>query len=901
MNKFFKGLISAVLCCSFLVGCGGGDNTTPGNNDDNNGQTPGGNTTTTKTYDTETRQLKLATGALDGNFNPFYYSSANDGSILSLTQLGMMTLDEDGNLAYGEDQASVVLDYSMTLYDAKAGGNVISSGSVDGRTEYEFVIKNGIKFSDGVDLTIKDVLFSLYVYLDTAYTGSATIYSTDIQGLTAYRAQNPQLADGATDTNEAMFASDAQARIDAIIDWATDSPTNEVVPTDAQVATDLAKVKELFMEEVYSDWTSIETSWESNYKTTHRFTSAWEAYLYNEGLVTEQTYLNSNGATLNRYEDTNGNGKRDDGELYYTTLDEDTNGEVLAQQYKDDIAAATSEANISAYLTANPNSTREYAILQLQKAYCVDLVYTTYTEKSQIANVLTYWATASTALEDFTGDERTQYYEGVKNGDELAVPTISGITTYKASSFNGKDLGEEHDVLKVVINGIDPKAIYNMAFTVAPLHYYSGTYKGVDYVAQADGVTHFGVDTGNKDFFDTVVQATDKNGLPVGAGPYKASTSSGSETSSRAEFNSNNVVYFVRNSYFTTVGTGIDNAKIKYVNYQVLSDDKIVEALKTQTIDFGMPNATPTTTNDLASSTYSSFLSQVTYRTGGYGYVGVNPKSVPEIYVRQAIMKSINTNDSLIFYGSSLAEAITRPVSVTSWSYPKGATEYEAIKFTTDTSEILALCRQAGYEVQNGVLTKVRTVDGIANANLGTTLKLTFTIAGETTDHPAYNMFLNAAERLNSIGFDITVQTDIQALKKLNTGNLAVWAAAWSSSTDPDPYQIYHKDSNATSVKNWYYDGILKDSTGKWEYEQEIIERLSDLIDQGRQTLIQETRKKIYANVYDTIMELAVELPTYQRNDLCVYNKTVISAKSLVQSPSYNMGLFDKLWEIDYV
>ena len=55
------------------------------------------------------------------------------------------------------------------------------------------------------------------------------------------------------------------------------------------------------------------------------------------------------------------------------------------------------------------------------------------------------------------------------------------------------------------------------------------------------------------------------------------------------------------------------------------------------------------------------------------------------------------------------------------------------------------------------------------------------------------------------------------------------------------------------------------------------------------------------ADCLDLTMQLAVELPTYQRKDLCVYNKNVISAKSLVQNPNYNIGLFDKIWEIDYV
>jgi hypothetical protein len=46
---------------------------------------------------------------------------------------------------------------------------------------------------------------------------------------------------------------------------------------------------------------------------------------------------------------------------------------------------------------------------------------------------------------------------------------------------------------------------------------------------------------------------------------------------------------------------------------------------------------------------------------------------------------------------------------------------------------------------------------------------------------------------------------------------------------------------------------------------------------------------------------LAVELPTYQRSDLCVYNNKVIDGSTLVKNPSYNMGLFSKIWEIDYV
>ena len=193
-----------------------------------------------------------------------------------------------------------------------------------------------------------------------------------------------------------------------------------------------------------------------------------------------------------------------------------------------------------------------------------------------------YWTTGSEVLQSFIGDARETWYESLKenNGGELAVKSISGIETYRTTNFNGKDLGSEHDVLKVTINGIDPKAPYNFAFSVAPMHYYSGTYKNVDYVATADGKENFGVAMGEKSFYDTVVQASEKNGLPVGAGAYKASSSDGNSVN-KSSFYNGGLVYFERNEHFTTVGSGINNAKLRRVTYKVMNDDQIVSALKT--------------------------------------------------------------------------------------------------------------------------------------------------------------------------------------------------------------------------------------------------------------------------------------------------------------------------------
>ena len=81
--------------------------------------------------DNETTRLVLATTELDGVFNPFYSSSATDGSIVGMTQLGMLSSDKDGRVAYGKDEACVVLDY-QAVYILPDGTEVTE---VDADTE----------------------------------------------------------------------------------------------------------------------------------------------------------------------------------------------------------------------------------------------------------------------------------------------------------------------------------------------------------------------------------------------------------------------------------------------------------------------------------------------------------------------------------------------------------------------------------------------------------------------------------------------------------------------------------------------------------------------------------------------------------------------------------------------
>jgi hypothetical protein len=144
---------------------------------------------------------------LSGLFNPFYATAGADMDVVGMTQLGMLATDENGKPVVGMDEATVVLDYKTEI----VGNN--------DQTVYTFVLKNGIKFSDGKPLTMNDVIFNMYEYLDPVYTGSSTMYSIDIEGLTEYRTQT-QLSDttGEMEKINEDAAARAESRIQELVD-----------------------------------------------------------------------------------------------------------------------------------------------------------------------------------------------------------------------------------------------------------------------------------------------------------------------------------------------------------------------------------------------------------------------------------------------------------------------------------------------------------------------------------------------------------------------------------------------------------------------------------------------------------------------------------------------------------
>lgn len=895
MKKIFKGLICAGLCGVLAVGATG--------------------CSPSEHRNSEKDALRLAIGAVDQKFNPLFYTSQNDGVIASMTQASLITADANGVIAYGDSYPTVALDYLETYYGeggdeigtSDGKGTIIGSSSTSGSTAYEFLIKNDMKFSSGKDLTVMDVLFNLYVYLDPIYSGSSTIYSTKIKGLQAYRQQEDTEEE---DNSYLKYYPAALNRLNALIDWSSDggaSPDEDDLSDQGKA--DLVTVKKYYADELNSDWNSVATSWVESYKD-YRFTEAWQVFYYIEGIVRNQTDKNTSGADV-ELKDNNGK--------FLTTLDPvwdtatndfkvDASGQVyepVHQALIDEMAKVLSDANVADYMAKNEGVSEADARLALSKQHAIDHVYTANSVNSQIDYVLTYCSTGSTILDYFIKDEMSK---DRKEGD-LDFPRISGITVSHTDdaqhngTFNGKTYAQDHDILRIEIKGVDPKAKWNFGFAVAPMYYYSDTahYEAAmdDYNSgkvYAGTATNFGVEYKDINWFNNVLAADTKNGVPVGAGAYKCCSHNLSSTNvTAADFFHNNIAYFERNEHFTSMGAKVDNAKIKYVTYKVYPDDQIVSALKAKEIDYGTPTATADNQRELNTGN----LKQIRYLAGGYGYVGINPKYVPDIEVRQAIMHAFDTSSIIEYYGDSLVNLINRPMSTTSWAYPKNAERY--YERWTETEKIKDLVKSSGNWYFN-------EKDGKFHSNAdNSVLKLTFTIAGSTVDHPSYNMFADAERFLEQCGFDISVETNIQALKLLSTGDLAVWAAAWSSSIDPDPYQIYSVNSNATSTKNWNKDGIMVNTGGVYDTEYEIAMALNAKIVAGRQTLNQSDRKRIYGETVgndkcalDLIMDLAVEFPTYQRFELCVYNSAALDVKTMTSNPSFNMGPIDELWKVNY-
>lgn len=142
---------------------------------------------------TNTGTLVVGDGNYDGKFSPFFYTSAYDGNIVTMTQLPLAGVDREGAIIQKGIEGETK-EYNGTDYTYTGISDIVITENSDGTVYYDITLKDGVKFSDGTVMDIDDVIFSMYVLSDPTYDGSSTLYGQPIMGMNEYRQNNVTLA-----------------------------------------------------------------------------------------------------------------------------------------------------------------------------------------------------------------------------------------------------------------------------------------------------------------------------------------------------------------------------------------------------------------------------------------------------------------------------------------------------------------------------------------------------------------------------------------------------------------------------------------------------------------------------------------------------------------------------------
>lgn len=738
-------------------------------------------TATPRTGSNATTPLVISSSTLDGKFSPFFVTSAYDTTVEGYTQLGLIYLDKKGAPQAGVEYPCLAYSYSQEVSDDQS------------TSTYTFILKNGITFSDGVAVTAKDVLFTIYTLCDPLYDGSSTFYSMDVQGLSEYRLQT---------SAEALSVADAivAAGIYTADDGSLAYPVADGATAEQQAAF----------------WGYLDQAGE-------KFAQDIVTYVSNNYLSDDyvQAYF---APTL-------------------TAADIKASDSLTVAYGMGMWGFGGYDAETGIFTDALGNT--------------YDLATTTLTVADYWANILgsygydlsdagiNYEMAGDLRIEDYVRD----LYIANEGAVEGGVASISGITSGTMTCEDGVD----REYIQVVINGIDPTAIFKMGVEVAPFHYYTDGFTGE--------LNEYGVSLNDPSFIELLKS---KNDAPMGAGPYVF-----------VEYKDNVVYYTANDSYL------MGSPKIENLRIQEIASGSELDSVLTDVVHFTDPSASTTIINDITSAQgdYAK-LAYTLVDNDGYGYIGINAQFFPEWQVRKAIASTFNTELCISDYYGELATVNYRTMTKIQWAYPENPENLFPYDETGETAKALFL--DAGYIYDEAANIMYYPAD---NEKAGQQVTIKATLPMDAADHPAGSVLINAQKVLETIGVKLDIEVDESLLNKLSTAyesGIEVWAAAWGNGgQDPDMFQVWYSDpdvnqSTSPAAKGlyWLYENGSDDQVA-------ALKQLNELIVAGRSTLDVEERKTIYAEALEISTSLATEIPTYQRKNMYVFNKDVINADSL--------------------
>ena len=726
--------------------------------------------------------LVVATNALSQKFSPFFADTAYDQDVAGLTQIGMMTTDRVGGIVYNGIEGEVH-SYNGTDYTYYGTGDLaVDYDEATDITTYSYKMREDLKFSDGEPVTIDDVIFTYYVFLDPAYNGSTTLSSYDILGLQAYRTQIPE-----ANVEEVSAAAEAVKAA-----FAANGAEYAVAEGDA------------FTQEIFDKYAAD-------------VTEAWKADLqgivdYVYGAYAEQ-YAEMIGKTYDEITASDGLKVFLAGELWGFS----TGVEVPEDCTLDDLYAVAFNkyaGSYDAYLAAGESATGS----------SVDAI-----------NNELMAAVAANAGVDMS--EGVSHISGIKRVDDYTV--------------------------EVQVKGFSAPAVYSiLGLSITPLHYY-GDPAQYDYEAG-----QFGHPFGDL----SIAQA--KIAEPMGAGPYKFVSYE------------NRVAYYEANEYYY-----LGAPQIKSFQYKETNAAEVASAVQTGAADGGEMTGSKSNFEMLQSFNSNNEVTGdvvTTYSVAnlGYGYIGMNadtmnvagePGSEASKNLRKAFATVLAVYRDTAFdsYYGDAAAVINYPISSTSWAAPQPTDEGYRVAFSVDvdgnpiyTADMSAEDKYAAaQQAAIGFLKAAGyTFDEAAGvftaAPEGAALSYEVIIPGDGTgDHPSFAILTAAQQSLAEIGIELKINdpADSNVLwDALDAGTQNMWCAAWGSTIDPDMYQVYHS-SNIV--------GLGGSDSNHYHIQSELLDQL--ILD-ARQSADQSYRKEVYTAALNEIMDWAVEIPAYQRQNIVI-------------------------------
>jgi len=786
-------------------------------------------------------------GAFSQKFSPFFSDSVYDSNVNSFLHVGALALDRKGNTVYNGGDGETIA-YEGKDYTYYSAGNI--KEEYDAATDiatYTTSLRKDIVFSDGEPLTADDLIFTYYVFLDPSYAGSTTLNAFDILGYQEYKYQMPVEA-------VALYADQADAIIEAGADhvWAEgDKFTKE------QQDWYWAKIKEVWKEDVQALTDYIVATYGAAYAqailqvTPEEITAepglqvAFAMGTWGFGDLEEVAPPAEEGAAEEATEE---------------VAEEEATEEAAEEVAEEATEEAAAEEAPKEFIFKSGVLGKTWTLKDGDFPTVDDFFEETYAAYAGDAGK--YWTTENNGdadVSDVVGTVHDAYIANFNDGSveapEGGYPNISGI----------KKLDEY--TVEVKLKGYSAPAIYSvLGLSIAPMHFY-GDKAQYDYENN-----NFGFPRGDLSMIEA------KTATPmVGAGPYKF-----------VKYE-NKVVYLEANEkYF------LGEPKTKYIQMKETQNTEMIPGVQTGTIDVAAINGSNKDFDQIKSINSNAELVGDVIATSlvdnrGYGYIAIQADAVrvgdesfsdasKNLRKGFATVLAVYRDVAYDSYYGDVADVINYPISNISWAAPIPTDEGYKVAFSVDVEgkDIYtdAMAQEDKYtaalEAAKGFFIAAGyTFDEASGvftaAPEGAKMTYTVTIPADGTgEHPSFSVLTDASNALATLGIELKINdlSDSSILwKMIDAGTADLWCAAWQNNNpDPDMYQTYHSSNIfglGGSDSNHYHVAIAE---------------LDKLLIEGRTTADQETRRAIYKEILEIIVDAAVEVPAYQRKNAVIYS-----------------------------